>query len=99
MAGGRYARWRRDGKELVYLSDDDGKLTAVAVKGRGAAFEVGAARPLFDVRQRVTGGGGFTDTVYDVSADGQRFLVNMSAEQPATSALTIVVNWVAGLRK
>jgi hypothetical protein len=37
---------------------------------------------------------------YDASADGQRFLVNAVVEQTqASSALTLVVNWPALLKK
>jgi hypothetical protein len=37
-----------------------------------------------------------------VSADGQRFLVNMSEVQSATrmpTPITVVVNWTAGFKK
>lgn len=37
---------------------------------------------------------------YDVSADGQRFLVHMGdAELAASAPITVVVNWAAGLTK
>jgi hypothetical protein len=32
---------------------------------------------------------------YDVSADGQRFLVNAAVEQRSTAPLTVVFNWTA----
>jgi hypothetical protein len=35
---------------------------------------------------------------YDMSADGQRFLINTLAEQTATAPITVVVNWVSGLK-
>jgi Tol biopolymer transport system component len=44
--GGSQPRWRRDGKELLYISAD-GKLMAVEVKA-GSTFEALAAKPLFD---------------------------------------------------
>jgi Tol biopolymer transport system component len=92
-AGGDQPRWRRDGKEIFYLGPD-GKLVSAAVNGAGSAFEVGAVRPLFDTR---ASGPGF---LYDVSADGQRFLVNTLAEEVSASApITLVVNWPALLKK
>jgi serine/threonine protein kinase/Tol biopolymer transport system component len=92
-AGGYQPRWRRDGKEIFYLGPDD-KLMSAAVNGAGSAFEVGAVRPLFDTR---AGGPGF---LYDVSADGQRFLVNTLVEELSESApITLVVNWPALLKK
>ena len=39
------------------------------------------------------------DYPYDVSADGQRFLVNTLVEETASAAITLVVNWTAGLKK
>jgi hypothetical protein len=36
---------------------------------------------------------------YDVSRDGQRFLVNTVDEQSASTPLTLIVNWMAGLPK
>ena len=63
------------------------------VNGAGSAFEVGAVRPLFDIRP------GGPRSAYDVSPDGQRFLVNLLAEEPASSPITLVVNWPALLKK
>jgi Tol biopolymer transport system component len=95
-AGGLWPRWRRDGKEIVYLASNN-MLAAATVNGEGANFEVGAVRTLFAVRPRpmVTLG----DYPYDVSADGQRFLVNTLVEETASAAITLVVNWTAGLKK
>ena len=66
------------------------------VNGEGANFEVGAVRTLFAVRPRpmVTLG----DYPYDVSADGQRFLINKLVEEAASAAMTLVVNWTAELK-
>ena len=87
------AKWRKDGKEIFYLAPDD-KLMAAEVNGRGATLEVGAVRPLFDIRR---GGPGY---VYDVTADGERFLVNSAVEPKEPSApITLVVNWTADLKK
>ncbi|HSB26324.1 MAG TPA: hypothetical protein VLE19_00655, partial [Pyrinomonadaceae bacterium] len=88
--GGRWARWR--GKEVFYLSLDN-KLMVSEVNVKGDTLEIGEARPLFEIRP---GGPG---NVYDVSADGQRFLVNMAVEQQITAPLTLVLNWTADLKK
>jgi len=74
---------------------------AAAVNGQGSDFEVGAAHPLFEVRFRNAEyrnfGFGYD---YDVSADGQRFLVNTAiAAQPAKASITLVANWPALLQK
>ena len=68
-SGGTSPRWRRDGNEIFYVGPDK-KLMAVAVNGKGSTFEVGAVRALFQTRLTALRYG------YDVSADGQRFLIN-----------------------
>jgi hypothetical protein len=93
-AGGRNPRWRRDGTEIFYLAPDN-KLMAAAVNGRGSKFEIGAIRPLFETRVAV--GAGIRR--YDVSADGQRFLINTVPEQAESAPIAVVVNWTAGLKK
>jgi len=91
-AGGTQPRWRRDGKEIFYL-DPDNRMVSAAVNGAGSAFEVGAVRSLFATR---AGGPG---SVYDVSPDGQRFLVNTLVEEAAPAPITLVVNWPALVKK
>jgi len=91
-AGGDWPRWRRDSTEIYYLAADNRTLMAASVNGKGSSFEVGAVKPLFEA-PRV---GGYH---YDVTADGQRFLVNKAPEQTASVPITVVVNWTAGLRQ
>jgi Tol biopolymer transport system component len=93
-SGGKSARWRRDGTEIFYL-DPDNKLMAAAVNGKGSSLEVGAVKPLFQTRAASPN----YQYPYDVSADGQRFLINTLPEQTASEPITVVVNWTAGLKK
>jgi hypothetical protein len=98
-AGGSQPRWRRDGKEIFYISAN-GRLTAVDVKTE-LRFEAGAPHALFDVRVPA---GGLADwfSHYDVAADGKRFLVNTVAAGSAASApppITVIVNWPAALKR
>ena len=88
-AGGRLAAWGRDGKEIFYLSPD-GKLMSVDVV-TAPTFQAGLPKVLFTVRIKTTGG-----RHYDVSADGQKFLVNVPAGQEAIPPATLVQNWAAG---
>src|SRR5512143_2963052 len=85
-----WPRWRRDGKEITYLSPD-GVLMAAAVNAHGVKFESGKARPLFTPRAAGR-------WPYDVAPDG-RFLVNTAVGRPAWAPLTVVVNWRAAPRK
>ena len=36
---------------------------------------------------------------YDVTRDGQRFLLNVPLEDTVSSPITIALNWAAGLKK
>ena len=92
-AGGSQPRWRRDGKEIFYIAPDK-KLMAVEIK-TGLRFEVRVPRALFNTQIKVT------DPFfgYDVSADGERFLVNTVATEQRSNPMTIVQNWTAELKK
>ncbi|MFQ5719118.1 MAG: hypothetical protein ACE5IK_06185 [Acidobacteriota bacterium] len=90
-SGGRYPVWRHDGTEIFYL-DLDNTLTAAQVDSDGKALRVGQVTPLFTIRP------GAPFEKYDVSADGQRFLVNSAPEQAAASPLTLILNWPELLR-
>jgi Tol biopolymer transport system component len=82
--GGAFPRWRRDGKELFYVAPG-GELTGIGVEAKANEFSVSEARPLF--RETLVG----VASPYDVSGDGQRFLVN--GLERDTLPLTLVANW------
>ena len=88
-AGGAVPRWRRDGKELFYISTDQ-KLMAAPI-ALGARVEPGTPQAVFTA-VGLTG--------YAPSRDGQRFLVNIPAggEGAAAPPITVVLNWAAGLK-
>ena len=89
--GGTKPRWRKDSKEIFYHTED-GQLMAAEVLARNGTLEVGKIQKLFD---GIVGARGY---LYDVSADGQRFLV--ADEGSATARpLTLLQNWTATLRK
>ena len=88
--GGGLSRWRSDGKELFYAARDN-RLMAVTVEGHGSGLEISPPRPLFEAR--AVGPRSF----YDVSPDGQRFLVNWLGSEGVSSSITIVQNWSAAL--
>lgn len=85
-AGGTQPRWRRDRKGLFYLAADR-KLMSVEIKSSGT-FESGAVTPLFATRAKYTG-----TIAYDVSADGQSFLINTIVSDETPTPLTVVLNW------
>jgi eukaryotic-like serine/threonine-protein kinase len=96
--GGTQPRWRRDGKELFYIAGD-GKVMAVDVK-TAPRFEAGIPHALFDSRMWTPNAFGLVP--YDVTPDGQRFLVNTMKLGEAAAppeAITVVLNWMAGLKR
>lgn len=97
-AGGSQPRWRADGKELFYLGPDR-KLMSVDVKEDGNTFTAGSPRNLFETRIFIPAGGFVGASLYDVTRDGQRFLVITPIEEPSPSPLTVVLNWTAGLKR
>ncbi|MGA8366630.1 MAG: protein kinase domain-containing protein [Candidatus Acidiferrales bacterium] len=93
--GGIEPAWRRDGKELFYLSPDN-KVMAVEVNTDSANFQAGIPKPLFQA-QLISGF--LWRNRYLVSADGQRFLMLTPAGEAAPSApITVVLNWPADLK-
>lgn len=94
-AGGEQPRWRGDGKELFYLSSE-AKIMAVPVK-TGADFDAGTPAALFQANPREM----FATSeifAYDVSKDGQRFLINTQTKT-AMAPMSVVLNWAAKLNK
>src|SRR5262245_54402639 len=92
-SGGYEPRWRTDGREIYYLSPDR-KLMAVSV-GAGPSF--GVPKPLFQIR--VPTGVNSLRTHYVPTHDGRRFLINNQSGDPAPVPITVVLNWIAGLKK
>ena len=95
-AGGLSPRWRRDGRELFFVASDQ-KMMAVPVR-TGASFEAGAPVALFRTGTVVVSGPRATAD-YDVSADGQRFLITRSIVAENLLPLTAVVNWTQDLKR
>jgi len=85
LNGGVRVRWRRDGRELFYLSPD-GTMMAVTVNP-GPTF--GAAHPLFPTVTEPSG--------WDVDPNGQLFLVSQPAETQA-QPLVVTLNWTSLLK-
>jgi Tol biopolymer transport system component len=103
---GSEPKWRRDGRELFYLGMD-GTIVAVPVTSEGDQPQFGQPVVLFKTGLQVPATP--FSFYYDVTADGQRFLVNLpvASTAPATPAgapapptpITVVVNWRSALVK
>jgi Tol biopolymer transport system component/tRNA A-37 threonylcarbamoyl transferase component Bud32 len=93
-SGGSQPRRRRDGRELFYLSRD-GALTAVSIRA-GKALDIDRPKPLFQTHGPTSRNLGYT---YDVTADGQRFLINTHVVASGSSSpIHVILNWTTGLK-
>jgi hypothetical protein len=97
-AGGGQPRWRDDGRELFYL-DGTRRLMSVPIEVEGSNFKPGVPKALFDSHAALTGGLGNIFVPYTVTKDGQRFVVGAAIKDTEVVPMTIVVNWMAGLKK
>jgi eukaryotic-like serine/threonine-protein kinase len=95
-SGGEQPRWRGDGKELFYIGSD-GKMMAAPVT-TGANFDAGTPDPLFQAGARPAISSNDTFD-YDVSRDGQRFLIITQAKSVENQPISVIVNWSARLNK
>jgi Tol biopolymer transport system component len=92
--GGAQARWRRDGKELFFIALD-GKLMSVPMRlgSNAQTMEPVTPAPMFPTHI----GGALSypfNQQYDVSPDGQRFLMNTIVEE-APLPITVILSWKA----
>lgn len=86
-AGGSIPCWSGDGKEIFYVTPGR-DLMSVPMDG-ASGLPTGPPRLLFRVTSQVRG--------YDVSKDGERFLIARDAET-SQPPIHVVVNWAAGIR-
>jgi serine/threonine-protein kinase len=94
--GGGEPVWARSGKELFYRDGD--KMMAVAVESK-PQFTAGKPKLLFEGHYETSN---YTNYLrnYDVSLDGQRFLMVKAGEQVTSAAqINIVLNWFEELKR
>ena len=99
-SGGGRPLWARSGKELFYFTGRGASIMAVPVQ-TGAAFSSENSKKLFDWPSFAVPGNGRN---YDVSGDGQRFLMikesagSDSSSTPAAPSIVVVINWTEELK-
>jgi hypothetical protein len=99
--GGLDPMWRRDGKEIFYRNAS--KMMAVPVSTQ-PSFQAGRPQLLWEGEYTYglsssCGFKGATITSYDVSLDGQRFLMIKDNDQNMYSTkIVVVVNWAEELK-
>jgi Tol biopolymer transport system component len=92
-SGGYEPRWRADGREIYYLSEDR-KLMAVSL-GAGPQFEA----PVRLFQTRVGVGVSANRMHYVPSRDGKRFLVHTLSSDSSSTPITVSLHWTAGLKR
>jgi Tol biopolymer transport system component/tRNA A-37 threonylcarbamoyl transferase component Bud32 len=93
--GGTEPAWNRNGRELFYRSGN--KMMAVDIATQ-PGFAAGTPRMLFEGRYELAP---FPSTNYDVSPDGQRFLMLKPTDQAqaAPTQINVVLNWFEELKQ
>jgi len=98
--GGREPRWRGDARELFFIAADRSMMAAPVssnATGPTPALQPGTAQRLFDTRLPALSTFAW---MYDVAADGKRFLLASPVDaSTATPTLNVVVNWDATLKQ
>ena len=90
--GGTQPLWNPSGKEIFYRSGD--KMMAVEVT---TTPQVTLSTPRVLFEQRYAYGAGITMANYDVTQDGQRFI--MVKDESGAARLNIILNWLSELRR
>ncbi len=92
--------WRRDGQELFYIAQGSGvgqlRVMAALITTH-PVLRPGEAKQLFQGRYMANPIG----RTYDVTADGQRFLMVQEKERPPTvvTQMVVVLNWFEELKR
>jgi WD40 repeat protein len=86
IGGGRTPAWSRDGRSLYYVTEHT--LFEAAVR-TGATFASDPPTPVFTANAEIDS--------YDVSPDGQKFLV-LRSPPPDFLPFNVIVNWSAKIR-
>jgi hypothetical protein len=71
---------------------------AVPVQATASTFQVGTATALLEAPVRGFLQGWENSNRYDVTPDGQRFIINAPTEGVASSSMVAVIDWAAGLK-
>jgi hypothetical protein len=86
--GGTQPVWNPNGKEIFYRVGD--KMMSVVVTFGGGDVTLSQPVPLFE--RRYAYGAGITIPNYDVTRDGQRFL--MVKDESTAGRLRVILNWM-----
>jgi Tol biopolymer transport system component len=92
--GGLHPQWRKDGRELFYVSADQ-NLMRVDVRS-GNTFEAGTPLPLFRTHINNVFS---VRAPYAVSSDGQRFLMIVATRHASAASIDVLLNWTQAIKQ
>ncbi|MGA9750680.1 MAG: protein kinase [Acidobacteriota bacterium] len=98
IGGGRMPVWCRSAPDLFYVAPD-GMLKSVTLRRSGAGLEVSGPQSLFLLGLGVDGELPRYCHPYDVSPDGQRFLVIRASPDAEPDGAVVVTNWTKALKE
>ena len=99
--GGRYSRWRADGRELFFIGGNRSDIMAVAVESE-SPLTLGNPQRLFTRTPSGIPNRFNSPDDFLVSSDGQRFVIVEplpGAVASQTSPITVVTNWFEEFRQ
>ncbi len=93
-SGGSMPNWSHDGRELFFIAPDDGLMKSGIKRRPELDFEIPQVLFVTQIKHL------FSDfNQYDVSPDGQRFLINTLLEEEDATSITLVLNWFEELKR
>jgi len=93
--GGLVPVWSRNGKELFYVAED-GMMMSVGISPTVNEFQFTPPKALFKTHM-LAAAGVFHE--FDVTADGQHFLIGTLIGDTKSPRPKIILNWPAALKK
>ncbi len=90
--GGSAPRWRRDGRELFYI-DLKGRIIGLSVTTTAAAFSIQQTTLTLQTPLPVPLQTAGSSAPYDLSPDGQRFLLTLPITGVTATPISVRVNW------
>ncbi|HEY0709152.1 MAG TPA: hypothetical protein VGG33_20245 [Polyangia bacterium] len=101
FGGGTSPQWGDGSREIVFVAPAQ-RLMAAAFDGNEAEPTVGTSRALFHIENLAEEDRSLffaTKNDYVVASKGQRFLAAIRARDPNAPPITVVVNWLALLKR
>jgi Tol biopolymer transport system component/predicted Ser/Thr protein kinase len=90
------ARWRADGKELVFIGSDGGVMSVDVAAD--PVFRASPPKLLFTLPRSLLALSTTPGALSDATRDLQRFLISVPAQSNARQEFTMVLNWQAALK-